>query len=284
MKALVFTNKNYKNKTSELARASPIVCQNARTWCRIRLPPADDDNGIGPASCQSKVLFTNKLESSAQKQQKKKSPQSPSLSRSEGFPGHRPVETYLWEERRNDRSGDVILPLQVDHHVDGRTRVDAVLVDDLERHLDVWVAVAEPCHVRHLLIVELQQPDAVLVVQLHDVEHGFDVLLLAALHNVGVKVRQLLQVRVLAPHGLRHHLGELHGGDGRREPSVRAEHVHTSLDEADRLAEDLLGVALEFGAELEAGEVRLQQQVRLDVGVVVSEIGRVVRRDVLKTD
>ena len=47
-----------------------------------------------------------------------------------------------------------------------------------------------------------------------------------------VQVRQLLEVAVLAPHGLGHHLGQLHGRDGGTQPAVAAQHVHTCLDTA----------------------------------------------------
>ena len=40
---------------------------------------------------------------------------------------------------------------------------------------------------------------------------------------------------------LRDHLGELHGSNGGAEPAVGAEHVDTSLDQPDRLAQDGLG-------------------------------------------
>ena len=56
------------------------------------------------------------------------------------------------------------------------------------------------------------------------------------------KVWDLPEVGVLAPHGLRHHLAELHGCDGGRQPAARAEHVHARLDEADGLAHDELSV------------------------------------------
>ena len=56
------------------------------------------------------------------------------------------------------------------------------------------------------------------------------------------KVRDLPEVGVLAPHGLRHHLAQLHGGDGGRQPPARAQHVHARLDQADGLPHDELGV------------------------------------------
>jgi len=93
-------------------------------------------------------------------------------------------------------------------------------------------------------------------------------ILVAPLHNVGGEMWQLLEIRVLLPHGLRDHLGQLHGGEGRREPAVAAEHVDARLDETYGLAEDLLCVRLELSGELHAGHVRLQEQVHLDMRVV----------------
>ena len=60
-------------------------------------------------------------------------------------------------------------------------------------------------------------------------------LLGAALDSVSGEVRQLLEVRVFAPHGLRHHLRQLHGGQRRRQPAVTAQHVDARLDQPDRL-------------------------------------------------
>ena len=60
------------------------------------------------------------------------------------------------------------------------------------------------------------------------------------------EVGQLLQVGILVPHCLGDHLGELHGGDGRRQPAVGAEHVDARLRQTDRLPDDLLGVLLQL--------------------------------------
>ena len=48
-------------------------------------------------------------------------------------------------------------------------------------------------------------------------------------------MRQLLEEGVLAPHGLRHHLRQLHSTEGRREPPIATQHVHTRLDESNGL-------------------------------------------------
>ena len=48
-------------------------------------------------------------------------------------------------------------------------------------------------------------------------------------------MRQLLEEGVFAPHGLSQHLGQLHGSQGGREPAVTTEHVHTGLDQTNRL-------------------------------------------------
>lgn len=81
-------------------------------------------------------------------------------------------------------------------------------------------------------------------------------------------MRQLLQVRVLAQHGLRDHLRQLHGGHGGRQPPVGAEHVHARLYQPHGPAKHDLRVALQLGAQPQPAQVRLQQQVRLDVGIV----------------
>ena len=60
-------------------------------------------------------------------------------------------------------------------------------------------------------------------------------LLCASLDDVGSEVGQLFEEGVLAPHGLGHHLGQLHGTQSRREPSVAAQHIHTGLDQSNSL-------------------------------------------------
>ena len=57
----------------------------------------------------------------------------------------------------------------------------------------------------------------------------------AFLDEVRGEVRQLLEGGVFAPHGLGHHLGQLHGRQGRREPTIAAQYVHTGLDQTDSL-------------------------------------------------
>ena len=68
-----------------------------------------------------------------------------------------------------------------------------------------------------------------------------------------VEVWQLLEVGVLAPHSLGDHLGQLHGGDGGGEPAVAGQHVHTGLDQTDRLRQDDLRVLLQLGAVRKTG-------------------------------
>ena len=97
------------------------------------------------------------------------------------------------------------------------------------------------------------------------------------------KVWYLPEVGVLAPHGLRHHLAQFHGGDGGRQPAARAEHVDAGLDEADGLAHDELRVLLQLGRQLDPGEVRLQEDVGLGVRVVelgAADLVRQLRRQV----
>ena len=64
----------------------------------------------------------------------------------------------------------------------------------------------------------------------HDVEDALDAALDAAVDEVLAEVRQLLEVAVLAPHGLGHHLGQLHGRDGGAQPAIATQHIHTRLD------------------------------------------------------
>ena len=49
-------------------------------------------------------------------------------------------------------------------------------------------------------------------------------------------MRQLLKVRVLVPHRLGDHLRQLHGGDGRRQPAIRREHIDAGLRQSNGLA------------------------------------------------
>jgi hypothetical protein len=63
-----------------------------------------------------------------------------------------------------------------------------------------------------------------------------------------VEVGELLEVGVLAPHGLGDHLGQLHGSDGGGEPAVAGQHVHAGLYQPDRLGQDDLRVLLQFRA------------------------------------
>ena len=60
-------------------------------------------------------------------------------------------------------------------------------------------------------------------------------LFLASLDDVRCEVWQLFEIGVLAPHGLGDHLGQFHGSQGRREPTVTAQHIHTRLDQPHRL-------------------------------------------------
>ena len=53
-------------------------------------------------------------------------------------------------------------------------------------------------------------------------------------------MRELLEEGVLAPHGLGHHLGQLHGTQGRGEPPVAAQDVHTCLDQPNGLHRDII--------------------------------------------
>ena len=91
----------------------------------------------------------------------------------------------------------------------------------------------------------------------------------AFLDELWTEVRKLFEIRILLPHGLRHHLCQFHSGKTWRQVSLAAEHIDTGLDQANRLAKDFLGVGLELGRELHPRHVSLQQEVGLDVWVVV---------------
>lgn len=126
-------------------------------------------------------------------------------------------------------------------------------------------------------------------------------LFCAALDVLWGKERQLFEVWILRPHGLCDHLCQLHGCQCRTQPAVAREHVDTGLDQTDgltsttetwadlytlesdlemskkwclflcehpNLAQDLLSVWLQLGTQLHPGEVGLQQEVGLHMGVV----------------
>lgn len=154
-----------------------------------------------------------------------------------GVADHAPpvLLSLLREERRDHWAGHFVLSLHRHVHVDLATERNALLVGHIVRELDVRVAVAELGHVGHLARVQLEQLVAVLVLHVHDVKDALDLLGLAALDDVACKVRQLLQVRVLVPHGLSAHLRQLHGRQGRTQPAVGREHINTRLDQSDRL-------------------------------------------------
>ena len=63
----------------------------------------------------------------------------------------------------------------------------------------------------------------------------FTHLILASFDVVGGEVGKLLEVGVFTPHRLSHHLGQLHGRQRRRQPTVAAQYVYARLDETDRL-------------------------------------------------
>ena len=57
----------------------------------------------------------------------------------------------------------------------------------------------------------------------------------AFLDDVGGEVWQLFEEGVFAPHGLSHHLSQLHGTQCRGQPAVAAQYVHTCLDQPNGL-------------------------------------------------
>ncbi len=80
---------------------------------------------------------------------------------------------------------------------------------------------------------------------------------------------QLLQVGVLVPHGLSDHLGQFHGSQGWRQPTIATQNIHTGLDKSDRSVQDSLRVLLEFRRQLHAGQMGLEEEIDLDVGIRV---------------
>ena len=138
--------------------------------------------------------------------------------------------------------------------------------------------VTESGHIRHLDIRHAEELVPVLVLQLHDVEDALHALSEAGVDQILAEVRQLLQIAVLAPHGLSHHLGQLHGGYGGTEPTVAAENIHTGLediydkmvevrnlksshlDQSDGLAQDQLGVLLQLCTQLDPAQMRLKRE------------------------
>lgn len=60
-------------------------------------------------------------------------------------------------------------------------------------------------------------------------------LLSAFLNDIGGEVWELFEEGVLAPHGLGHHLGQLHGTQCRRQPAITAQYIHTGLDQSNSL-------------------------------------------------
>lgn len=117
-------------------------------------------------------------------------------------------------------------------------------------------------------------------------------LFCAALDVVWGEEGQLFEVRVLGPHGLGDHLSQFHSSQCRTEPAVTGQDVDTGLDQTNslhthtsmgqmsssngkacsssnqHLAQDLLSVRLQLSTQLHSGEVSLQQQVGLHVGIV----------------
>ena len=51
----------------------------------------------------------------------------------------------------------------------------------------------------------------------------------ASFDDVVGKMRQLLEIGVFLPHGLRHHLRELHRSQARRQETLAAQYVHARL-------------------------------------------------------
>ena len=74
----------------------------------------------------------------------------------------------------------------------------------------------------------VMQPQHAIILILHFL-YRFNSLFAAFGDEFGREVRQLLQVRVFAPHSLGHHLRQFHGGQSGGQPSVGGQHIDTSL-------------------------------------------------------
>ena len=121
----------------------------------------------------------------------------------------------------------------------------------------ILLPVAESGHISHLNVCHLKQTIPVLILQLHDVKDTLHTPGHAGLDEVLVEVRQLLEVAVLAPHGLGDHLGQLHGGNGGTQPPIAAQHVNTGLDQPDGFTEDQLCILLQLGTQLDPAQMGL---------------------------
>ena len=77
-------------------------------------------------------------------------------------------------------------------------------------------------------------------------------LLCASFDDVLCEVWQLFQICVFLPHGLCGHLCQLHSCQGWGQPPVTAQHVHTGLDQTDRLEREQNKRSKDLGALLDS--------------------------------
>eukprot|EP00053_Salpingoeca_punica_P020083 m.207382 g.207382 ORF g.207382 m.207382 type:complete len:978 (-) comp17788_c0_seq1:3740-6673(-) len=170
-------------------------------------------------------------------------------------------------ERRNDRRL-VAVAGQLHMDLDRAAARHVLGALHLEGELNARVAVAEESHICHLRRAHAEQLVAVACFEVRQIKDGLHALGRRTLQGLLGDVRQLLEVRVCGPDGLRDHLGQLHRGEGRLQPGAAGEDVDDRLDEARHLLQDGLLVKLHLGRHADAGEVGLQQDVGLDVRVV----------------
>lgn len=87
-------------------------------------------------------------------------------------------------------------------------------------------------------------------------------------------MRNLLQRRIPLPHRLHTHLREIHRAQG-VQPRIAREHIDARGEEVEDLLEDEALVGDEVRREVDAGEVRLEEEEGFEVRGFVVDGGRV---------
>eukprot|EP01137_Pigoraptor_chileana_P032321 Opistho-2@21522 len=188
-------------------------------------------------------------------------------------------------ERRNDGADFrlVVLPLHDD--IDSRRRLawNALLcTGNFVRELNIRIAIAKARDVLHLARRQLEHRVAVALIEFKQLKYVVDLLFLAPLNDIRGEVGHLLEHRIAVPLCLRHHLAEFHGGHGGRKPCVAADNVHARLYQRHSAKEDSLQVRLQLRGKLDAAEVRLKENVGLDVGIVELVTGQLYGQAIRK--
>jgi hypothetical protein len=193
-------------------------------------------------------------------------------------------QVLLREERCDDRDVDllVLVHLALELHIDNDRLAggEVVLVLDLVRDLDRRDVVRKVGERLEAPVVHLQQLVAVRVFELEEVVDGFDAGGLALLDELGREAGQLSERRVGVPHRLHAHLAQLHRAD-RVQVTVRRHAVDAGGEEVQDLAEDERLVGSEIGGQRQAREVRLQEDVDLEMRRFVVDVGELDRHAVV---